>query len=141
PGRRDELRSCSLALRRTARVPRRRRRFPVPAPRRRRRLPSKIGRALPLPPPSCQILPRLRSSEAVRYRKRRGKDALTRTCPTLRWKSTSAWPDRVRLTSLTASDKVSLWWSNPWACAEGNVVGLAHERTAAIHQTDIETKV
>src|SRR5262249_27686397 len=62
--------------------------------------PSKIERASPLPPLSCQILPRLRSSEAVRYRNRRPRDGATRTCPPSRWKSTSAWPDRVQLTSL-----------------------------------------
>ena len=69
--------------------------------------PSKIERALPLPLASCQMLPRLRSSAAVRCRKRRPKDGVTRTCPTSRWKSTSAWPDRVQPTSLTASEMAS----------------------------------
>jgi hypothetical protein len=49
----------------------------------------------------------LRLSEAVRCRNRRPKDGVTRTCPTSRWKLTSAWPDRVQRTSLTASDKAS----------------------------------
>ena len=70
-------------------------------------VPLKIGRASPLPLASCRILPRLRSSEAVRCRAHRSKDGATRTCPTSRWKSTSTWPDRVQLTSLTASDKAS----------------------------------
>ena len=101
--------SCSLALRWPSLPPQSRGGAAVPAtaPRRRRRFPSKIGRASPLPPPSCQILPRLRSSEAVRCRNRRPKDGATRPCPTSRWKSTSAWPDRVQRTSLTASDKAS----------------------------------
>jgi hypothetical protein len=47
---------------------------------RRRRFPSKIGRASPLPPLSCQLLPRLRSSEAVRCRNGRSKDRATRAC-------------------------------------------------------------